>query len=92
MEQSTLLELLLISWAVITAVLVLLLIYRGTLASKEDDQIFIGEAEQHHARDNEVIIAKMTQLNRPIVALSVISGLLLLTSAGLWVYRGLMGT
>ena len=91
MEQTTLLELLLISWGVITAVLVVLLIYRGTLSSKEDDQIFIGAAAQHHMRDQEMVIAKMTRLSRPIVALSVISGLLLLTSAGLWVYRGLAG-
>ena len=33
-----------IIWAVITAVLVMLLIYRSTLSMHEDDQLFLDEA------------------------------------------------
>ena len=88
-SPSTMLELLLISWGVITAMLAVLLIYRGTLSSKEDDQIFIDAAEQHHFQEQQMLIAKMSRLTKPIIALAVLSGLLLLTSAGLWVYQGL---
>jgi hypothetical protein len=89
MDQfDSLLTMLLIAWGVTTAVLAVLVIYRGVLSSREDDQIFIAAGEQHHYQEQEVIIAKMTRLARPIIALTVISGVLLLTSAGIWIYRG----
>jgi beta-lactamase regulating signal transducer with metallopeptidase domain len=78
-----------ISWGVITAVLAILVIYRGTLASREDDQIFIDAAEKHHYDEQQAIIAKMSRLTRPIITLAVISGVLLLASAGVWIYGGL---
>jgi beta-lactamase regulating signal transducer with metallopeptidase domain len=78
-----------ISWGVITAVLAILVIYRGTLASREDDQIFIDAAEKHHYDEQQAIIAKMSRLTRPIITLAVISGVLLLASAGVWIYEGL---
>ena len=87
-SQSTILTLLMISWGVVTAVLAILVIYRGTISAKEDDQIFIDAAEQHHYKEQQMIIAKLTRLTGPIIALSVISGVLLLTSAGIWIYRG----
>jgi hypothetical protein len=77
------------SWGLVTAVLIMLLIYRATLSSKEDDQIFIDAAEQHHFEDQQAIIAKISRLTKPIVALAVTSAVLLLTSAGIWVYEGL---
>jgi hypothetical protein len=87
--QSLLLTLLLISWGVITAVLAILVIYRGTLSSREDDQIFIDAAEKHHYDEQQALVAKMTRLTRPIITLAVISGVLLLASAGVWIYGGL---
>ena len=84
-----LLMLLMVSWGVITSVLIILVIYRGMLSSREDDQIFIDAAEQHHFQEQQAIIAKMTRLTKPIIALAVISGVLLLTSAGIWIYGGL---
>jgi hypothetical protein len=88
-SQPTLLMLLMVSWSVITAVLVILVVYRGTLSSREDDQIFIDAAEQHHYQEQLEVIAQMSRLTKPIIALAVISGVLLLTSAGLWIYGGL---
>jgi hypothetical protein len=76
-------------WGLITIILIALLIYRVTLASKEDDQIFIDAAEQHLYRQQQEVIAKMDRLRRPIIALTVISGALLLTTAGLWIYQGM---
>jgi hypothetical protein len=88
-SQSLVLTLLMISWGVITAVLAILVIYRGTLASREDDQIFIDAAEKHHYDEQQAIIARMSRLTRPIITLAVISGVLLLASAGVWIYGGL---
>jgi len=86
-SRSFILNLLMISWGVITAFLVVLVVYRGTLSSKEDDQIFIDAAEQHHYRDQLVIIARISRLTKPIIALAVLSGVLLLASAGVWIYQ-----
>ena len=88
-SQPMLLMLFMVSWGVITAVLVILVVYRGTLSAREDDQIFLDAAEQHHYEEQQAVIAKMTRLTKPIIALAVISGVLLLTSAGLWIYGGL---
>lgn len=84
---SLILRLLMISWGVITCVLVVLVVYRGTLSSKEDDQIFIDAAEQHHYQEQLVIIARISRLTKPIIALSVVSGVLLLASVGVWIYQ-----
>jgi hypothetical protein len=88
LDRSLLLDLLMISWGVITAFLVVLVVYRGTLSSKEDDQIFIDAAEQHHYREQSVIIDRISRLTKPIIALGILSGALLLASAGVWIYQG----
>ncbi len=87
-SRSLLLDMLMISWGVITSVLVVLVVYRGTLSSKEDDQIFIDAAEQHHYQEQLVIIDRISRLTKPIIALAVLSGALLLASAGVWIYQG----
>jgi len=87
---SHVLRLLIISWGVITCILVVLVIYRGTLSSKEDDQIFIDAAEQHHYREQVAIIARISSLTKPIIALSVVSGLLLLATVGVWIYQAFL--
>jgi hypothetical protein len=87
-SRSLVLDMLMISWGVTTIVLVVLVIYRVTLSSKEDDQIFIDAAEQHHYQEQVEIIARITRLTRPIIALAVVSGVLLLASAGVWIYQG----
>jgi len=89
MDQfSTMFTMLLISWGVVTAILAVLVIYRATLSSHEDDQIFITAGEQHHYQEQEAIIAKITKLSRPIIALTAIWGALLLSVAGVWLYQG----
>jgi hypothetical protein len=86
-SRSLTLDLLMISWGVITVVLVILVVYRGTLSSKEDDQIFIDAAEQHHYKQQLEIIARISSLTKPIIAFAVLSGALLLASVGVWIYQ-----
>jgi|HubBroStandDraft_6_1064221.scaffolds.fasta_scaffold2628468_1 hypothetical protein len=81
---------LLLSWGVITGILVILVIYRATLSTREDDQIYISNAGDHMMADEQrELIEKMNRLGRPILMLSILSGVLLLASAGLWVWNGL---
>ena len=89
-SRSLVLDMLMSSWGVITVVLVVLVVYRGTLSSKEDDQIFIDAAEQHHYQEQLVIIARISRLTKPIIALSVVSGVLLLASVGVWIYQAFL--
>ena len=81
---------LLVSWGVATAVLVVLVIYGNTLSSREDDELYLNQAEQvMMASEQQILIGKMNHLARVIVYLAVLSGLLLAASAGVWAWIGL---
>jgi len=86
MLRSTVI-LLLIAWGVVTTVLVLFLIYRSTLETREEDQIFLGPAEESMANEQRVLVARIEKLSRPITALIVLSGALLAASAGVWLWQ-----
>ena len=79
----------LIAWGVVTAVFMMLLIRRSLLASHEDDQIFLDGAQEHLAREQRELIAKINTLSRPLLTSGIASGALLLLLAGLWLYNGL---
>ena len=89
MEPSNTVLMLLSACGVFTVVLAVLLIYRATLSSKEDDQIFIDAAEHHHVEEQRELIARMTRLRMPIIMLIVISAVLFLSGISVWLYQGL---
>ncbi len=76
-------------WGVVTAVLVILLIYRSTLTMQEDDQLFLGESESHMEKEQIEIMAKVNKITPLVKWMGAASGLLLLVIAGLAVYQGL---
>lgn len=80
---------LLIAWGIVTAVFIMLLIWRGVLSSHEDDQIFLDAAEEHMAREQRELVAKITSLSRPLLISGILSGVLLLLAGGMWIYEGL---
>ena len=82
-------DLLLIVWGVVTAALVILVIYRGTLSLHEDDQLFLGDSEAHLAKEQQDLVARLTRLTPIVRLLAVTSGGLILVIAGLWIWRGL---
>jgi hypothetical protein len=82
------LQMLLLTWGVITAVLICVMIYRSTLETREEDQIFLDAAGESMANEQRAIVARIEKLGRPITALMVVSGVLLATIAGLWLYQG----
>jgi hypothetical protein len=86
--MPTLFELL-IAWGVLTAALIALLIYRGTLTMHEDDQLFLGESESHMAREQDEIMQKVNKLGPLLKVLGTASGVLILGIAGLAIYQGL---
>lgn len=92
---------LLTSWGAITAALIVLLVYRSVLSSREDDQIFIDTPQQHHFQmvggeaptahyqEQQAILAKVSRLTKPILALAVTSAVLMVAGLGVWFYQGL---
>ncbi len=80
---------LLVIWGVLTAVLVILLIYRSTLAMREDDQLFLNDSESHMQIEQQEVISRLNKVNLPVRILGGASGLLILVIAGMWIYEGL---
>jgi hypothetical protein len=75
---------------VVTAVLIALVIYGNTLDSHEDEEIYINKKEEAlMGGEQKVLIAKMERLKKLIFSVAVLSGILLLTSASIWVYIGM---
>ncbi len=94
MESQTLtgpLLYLLIAWGVVTAIFVVLFIWRSVLSSHEDDQIFLDAAEEHMAREQRELVAKINALSRPLMGTGILAGVLLLVIAGMWLKEGLKG-
>jgi len=84
------LAMLLMLWVCVTAVLISLVIYGNTLDSHEDEEIYINKREEQiMGGDQKVLVAKMERLKKLIISLAIISGLLLVTSATVWVYIGM---
>ena len=73
-------------WGVITATLVCLIIYRGTLIGHEDDQMFLDGAVQSIADEQKDVVKRIDHLDTPIRSLWVLSGILLVAAGGLWLY------
>jgi hypothetical protein len=80
---------LLIIWGAVTAVFLVLIAWRSVLSSHEDDQIFLDAAEEHMAKEQRELVAKIQMLSRPLLASGITSGVLLLVMAGMFVYHGL---
>jgi hypothetical protein len=73
---------------VITSILICIFIYRSTLETREEDQIFLDAAGDSMAREQRAIVARIEKLSRPLVALTVLSGALLVVIAGMWLWQG----
>jgi hypothetical protein len=81
---------LLIAWGILTAILIILLIYKSTLTMHEDDSIFLHETESQMHKDQVEVLAKMKRLTPIVKVLGAVSGVLILVIAGLVLYQGLM--
>jgi hypothetical protein len=78
-----------IAWAVLTAVLIVLLIYRSTLTMQEDDQLFLDESASQMAAEQRELMAKVNKINPMVKILGATSGVGFLLLAGMMIYNGL---
>ena len=80
-----------IAWGIFTAAFIVLFIWRSVLSSHEDDQIFLDAAEDHMAKQQRELVAKINSLSRPLLGTGIIAGVLLLVIAGMLLRPGLKG-
>ncbi|HWX56740.1 MAG TPA: hypothetical protein VN176_19315 [Verrucomicrobiae bacterium] len=75
-----------IIWIGLTAVLIVLLIYRGTLSMHEDDQLFLDDANAHIAKEQEELVHRMDRLTPWVRICGAGSALLIVVIAGMELY------
>lgn len=78
---------LLVVWGILTTVLVVLIIYRGTLTMQEDDQLFLDAAESHMEKEQAEIMQRADRLWPFIRVFGACSGVLIVVIAGVWFYQ-----
>jgi len=83
---------LLIAWGILTAILIILLIYRSTLTMHEDDQLFLNESESHMEKEQVEILSRVNRITPIVKVLGALSGAMILVIAGLFIYQGLSMT
>ena len=86
------LDYLFILWSAATLLWIVLLVYRGVMENKEEDQLYITGAHDREAADQNVLIRKVTKLGKPIWVLGVASCVLLAVMIGIWLWIGLQQT
>ena len=77
----------LILWGVVTGILAILLIYRSTISMKEDDQLFLDSSRKNLEEEQQQVRMRLSKITPYTTILGVSSGVLLVASAGLWVYE-----
>ncbi|MFZ0959975.1 MAG: hypothetical protein WAO35_03650 [Terriglobia bacterium] len=88
----SLLEGLLIVWAVVTGIMVALVIYRSTLGAHEENQLFLSPADNMLEREHQNVVKRERKLAPFLYALGAASGVLLLSIICLWLWQGLLKT
>jgi Tfp pilus assembly protein PilN len=83
------LTMMLVVWAVLTALLIILLIYRSTLSMHEEDQLFLDDAQKQMEQEQTEIHTRFNKTQVPMRVLSAASGGLILLIACMWVWEGL---
>lgn len=78
-----------VAWGAVTTVMVILLIYRGTLTMHEDDQLFLDEAESAMEQEQAALLSKIERLQPYVRATMAGSGALLAILVALLVYDGI---
>lgn len=80
---------LLMLWGGLTLVLIVLLIYRGTLTMHEDDQLFLDSAEAHMEKEQQELITQMNKITVWVRVLGTCSVVLIMLIGGIFLSTNL---
>jgi hypothetical protein len=78
-----------VSWVVVTAILVGLLIYGRMVSAAENRFHFRRLENEELVAEERTITEKLNRLKRRAIPLAVLSGVLLLATTAVWVWFGL---
>jgi hypothetical protein len=77
----------LVVWGAVTAVFVILMIYRSLITMREDDQLFLDPTQTALENEQKAVQQKLNQLRPYTAGLGVASAALGLGLVGLWVFQ-----
>ena len=83
----SLMTMLLVAWGVLTAALVILLIYRSTLSMHEDDQLFLDEASASMRVEHEQLLERMRKVTPWVRITGALSAVLIIAAGALWIIQ-----
>ena len=89
MDLEKVIMYLLYAWGAVTAVLVFIFIRRSVMVMKEEDHLFLDKAEDHMRKEQMEIVSKIEKLDKQLLYVGILCGVMLLLLAGVWVYHGL---
>lgn len=75
-----------IVWAVITASLLVLLLYRGTLTRYEEDQIYLDDAGGHQEREQQALLNRVSKIQPMVRVVMGATGLMSAAIIGIYVW------
>ena len=89
MSGVTPFTLLIIVWGAITAVFIVLMIWKSLVGMREEDQIFLDDAEARFEKEQHEIVEKIKRITTYAKGFGIASAGLLLVIVGIVIYRGL---
>jgi hypothetical protein len=75
-----------IVWAVFAAILLSLLLYRGTITRYEDDQLFLDDISDRQQKENDAIIAKLAKIQPFLKVFTGVTSILTAAIIGLYAW------
>jgi hypothetical protein len=88
MKSSPLLVGVFTAWAVVTAFWIALMIYRGVIGMREEDQVFLHKGEESLIRAQKEVAEKLKRVSPYLIWSGILSVVLLILFGALWFYRG----
>lgn len=75
-----------IAWGVFAAILLALLLYRGTITRYEDDQLFLDDISDRQHKENDAIIRKLNKIQPVLRIFTGLTSILTATIIGLYAW------
>ena len=89
MHGMSLVAIMLIVWAVLTAVWVALMIYRTVGVTNESEQLFLDQSEESLEREQKAAIHKRKRVGAYLYVFGIASIVMLVSTVSVWILRSL---
>jgi len=90
MSGASLLTVTWIAWGTVTAIFVVLLIWKSLVGLREDDVLILDPAQSRQAEEKQMAIARVERITSWTKLAGFVSLGLLLICGSVWVYRGVV--